>query len=106
MATMKEIITDSIRYWEPRRILYNAALAAVVAGSFIYHRPESAGGLDWQSMFGLLLAGVVANVLYCSAYLADVFFQLSEFRQPWRQHRWALLATGIAFAAGLFLLHE
>ena len=29
---MKEIITDSIRYWEPRRIVFNVLLALVVAG--------------------------------------------------------------------------
>ena len=29
---MKDIVNNSIRYWEPRRVAYNAVLALVVAG--------------------------------------------------------------------------
>jgi hypothetical protein len=103
---MKEIINDSIRYWEPRRIIYNGALGLVVAGSCFLHLPEAGGGLTWQTALGLLIAAVLANVLYCTAYIADIFFQLSDFRPAWRRSRWALFATGTALAAALFLLHE
>jgi hypothetical protein len=103
---MKEIITDSIRYWEPRRIVFNAALAMVVAGSFVCHLQTGGGGLTWQPILGLLLAAVIVNLLYCVAYMADIFFQMSENRQVWRRCRWALLAVGTALAAALFLLHE
>ena len=33
---MKDIVTDSLRYWEPRRIAFNAVLGLVVAGSVFY----------------------------------------------------------------------
>jgi hypothetical protein len=102
---MKEIITDSIGYWEPRRVVFNAVLALVVAASFCHYQP-SPTALTWQPLIGLLLAAVIANLLYCTAYIADIFFQMSDYRQAWRRHRWALLAFGIALAAALFLLHE
>ena len=102
---MKEIITDSIRYWESRRLVFNALLALVVAGS-VFCNPPPVGQVTWQPLLGLLLAAVMANTLYCAAYLADVFFQMSEYRQVWRRYRWGLLVIGTAFAAALFLLHE
>ncbi|HEY3760818.1 MAG TPA: hypothetical protein VGN23_03630 [Verrucomicrobiae bacterium] len=101
---MKEIITDSIRYWESRRIVYNAALALVLGASYWYYHP-SLDALCWQSVIGLLLAAVIANVLYCSAYLADIFFQSSEYRPMWKQYRGALLVIGTAFAAGLWAFY-
>ena len=102
---MKEIITDSLRYWESRRVAFNGALALVVAGSFIYH-PEPGAGLTWQAVAGLVMAGVAANVLYSAVYAADLLVQMSEFQQSWRRHRWLLLVAGTTLAAALFLLHE
>jgi hypothetical protein len=102
---MKDIITDSIRYWEPRRVAFNAVLALVVAGSFFHHQPSLAT-LTWPPVIGLLLAAVLANGLYCAAYAADLWFQLSDYQAAWRRHRWLLWVVGMAFAAGIFLLHE
>ncbi|MGD0615824.1 MAG: hypothetical protein ABSA69_10340 [Verrucomicrobiota bacterium] len=102
---MKEIITDSLRYWESRRVAFNGALALVVAASFFYHH-EPLAGLTWEAVAGLLLAAVTANVLYSAVYAADLLVQMSEFQQPWRRHRWLLLVAGTTLAAALFLLHE
>lgn len=103
---MKDIVTDSIRYWEPRRLIFNAALAAVVIGTFVYHLPSSAAERTWEPVLGLLLAAVVANLLYCAAYAADIFLQLSEYQQTWRRTRWMLFVAGTVLAAVLFLLHD
>ena len=102
---MKEIITDSLRYWEPRRVAYNAILGLVVAGSCLYHQPSLAA-LTWQWVAGLGLAAVLANALYCAAYAADLMVQWSDYQAAWRRHRWLLWVVGTAFAAGIFLLHE
>jgi hypothetical protein len=102
---MKEIVTESLRYWEPRRVAYNAVLALVVAGSFFYYHPPLAA-LGWQPVIGLVLAAVLANGLYCAAYAADLLVQLSDYQAAWRRHRWLLWVLGTAFAAGIFLLHE
>jgi ABC-type enterochelin transport system permease subunit len=102
---MKDIVTESLRYWEPRRIAFNAVLALVVAGSFFYYQPPLSA-LGWPPLIGLLLAAVLANVLYCAAYAADLLVQLSDYQAAWRRHRWLLWVAGTAFAAGIFLLHE
>ena len=102
---MKDVINDSLRYWEPRRIAFNAILVLVVAGSFLYHHPPLAT-LGWQPVVGLLLAAVLANGLYCAAYAADLLVQWSDHQAAWRRRRWLLWLAGTVFAAGVFLLHE
>ncbi|HLX94291.1 MAG TPA: hypothetical protein VKU37_00945 [Verrucomicrobiae bacterium] len=102
---MKDIITDSLRYWEPRRIAYNAVLALAVAGSFLYYQPPLAA-LGWPPVIGLLFAAVLANVLYCAAYAADLLVQLSDYQAAWRRHRWLLWMAGTTLAAGIFLFHD
>jgi hypothetical protein len=102
---MKEIITDCLRYWEPRRIAFNAALALVVAGSLLYNRPPLEA-LGRQPVTGLLFAALLANVLYCSAYAVDLLAQQSGYQAVWRKYRWLLWVAGTALAAGIFLFHE
>jgi hypothetical protein len=104
---MQNLITESIRYWEPRRLAYNAVLASVLFGSFFCHHSLSAlPSLSWQTLAGLAVAAIVANLLYCAAYVADLFVQMSDYQPVWRAYRWLLLATGTLLAAALFLLHE
>jgi|ERR1700679_3534740 hypothetical protein len=102
---MKEIITDSIRYWEPRRIVFNAALALVAIASFC-GSSQPLALFAWQTAALLLVSAVFANTLYCAAYVPDIFFQMSDYRQIWKRCRWVLLIVGTVFAAGLFLLYE
>jgi len=102
---MKHIITDSLRYWEPRRIAYNAILALVVAASVLSYQPLLAA-LGWQPVMGLLFAAVLANVLYCAAYAVDLLLQQSDYQAVWRRYRWLLWTAGTALAAGIFLFHE
>ena len=102
---MKDIVTDSLRYWEPRRVAFNAILVLVVAGSSFYHQQPLAA-LGWQPAIGLLLAAVLANALYCAAYAADLLVQWSDYQAAWRRHRWMLWVAGTAFAAGIYLMHE
>jgi hypothetical protein len=102
---MKEIVTDCLRYWEPRRIAFNAVLALVVTGSLVYNQPPLTA-LGWQPVIGLLFAAVLANVLYCSAYAVDLLIQQFDYQAVWRQYRWLLWVAGTALAAGIFLFHE
>lgn len=102
---MKTIINESLRYWESRRPLYNAVLALVVVGAYLTDR-SSGGALTWPALAGLLLAAVVANVLYCAAYAVDLFLQVSDYQPAWKRWRWALWVLGTLLTAGIFLLHE
>jgi hypothetical protein len=100
---MKEIVTDSIRYWEPRRLAYNAVLALVVVVVFFKHHSTLAG-VTWQQGAVLLVMAVIANLLYCAAYVADIFAQCSDFQAAWKRQRWLLWAAGTALSILMFLL--
>jgi hypothetical protein len=98
MATIRESITDSIRYWEPRRIVYNLLLAVTVAIYYVHGLPFSKSVLTLDFVLILFVLAVVANVLYCAAYLVDVFAQGSGFRETWRSKRWILFSVGMLLA--------
>ena len=92
---------SALRWWEPRRLWYNAALAAVVATHFVIDLPESGDKLSFELLLTLFFFAVLANVAYCAAYLADLFVQLSGLDEAWRRGRWAVWTIGTAFAATL-----
>jgi hypothetical protein len=106
LSELRGIVSESIRYWEARRILYNAALGVVAVGSLVFLHPSAGTVLNFAELAGLACMAMIANVLYCSAYAADIFFQVSEYRESWKGKRWMLLMAGILLAAGLFLLHD
>jgi len=90
--------TNAIRYWEPRRIVYNVVLAAITVAYFAAYYPGSRAALSLDEGLFIFLLAVLANVAYSSAYIADVFFQLSDYYQAWQKYRWVLFVIGTAFA--------
>src|SRR2546429_7882584 len=77
--TFRESVSDAIRFWEPRRLVYNAVLSVIVLFYFFRAYPASKAVLTLDSILGLFLLAVLANVAYCSAYVADAFAQWSSF---------------------------
>jgi hypothetical protein len=98
-AGFREIISDAIAYWEPRRIAYNLVLTAIIVGRVTLTWPYYRGALTWANFLTLFVLAVVANVCYCTAYLVDVPVQYSTFRSAWRRRRWALWVLGMGLAA-------
>jgi len=98
LARLRDIITDSLRYWEPRRVVYNLVLAAVVLVYFGAAWPHSKATITLDGVLGLFILAVLANVCYCAVYLGDVFVQLSGFGELWHRWRWLLFAIGTTFA--------
>lgn len=99
--SLRDALTDAIRYWEWRRIPYNAVLALVVLGSIALNWPQARSLIRLSSLPPLFVLAVIANICYTSAYLVDVPAQLSGFRSGWLRLRWVLWAIGTAFAAVL-----
>jgi hypothetical protein len=99
--SLRESVTDAIRYWEPRRLAYNALLAGVVVTYFVLDYPRSKAALSLDMALFLFLLGVLANVAYCAAYIVDIFAQASGFRDQWRTYRWVLFSIGVLFAGVL-----
>jgi hypothetical protein len=97
--TISEMLTDAIRYWEPRRIVYNAILAAVVVTPFVLHWPESRSAISLDLLQRFFILAVLANVTYCAAYVVDIAVQSSAFRASWKSYRWVLFLIGVVFAS-------
>lgn len=94
----RDLISDAIRYWEPRRIGYNLVLAAVVLGWVAMTWPHFRTSFTWPSALAVFVLAVLANVCYCAAYIVDVTVQYSVFRDSWRRKRWVLWMIGVIFA--------
>ena len=95
---LRESVTAAIRFWEPLRIVYNLALAAVVLAHFGVNYPASKTVLSVSLALLLFLMAVLANVAYCAAYVVDIFAQSSDFRAVWLKYRWIVFVTGLLFA--------
>jgi hypothetical protein len=99
VITLREALTDAMRYWEPRRVIYNLVLVAVVAIHAVRLWLSSELTVTADTFLWLIIIAVLANVAYCAAYLADVPAQLSGFRSEWLRIRLAVFLVGLAFSA-------
>jgi hypothetical protein len=97
----RELITDALRYWELRRVAYNALLGLIVLGHFLASWPASRSSVTINGLLGMFLLTVLANVAYSVVYVVDMFIQLSGFRASRRRWRSMLLVVGFAFAGVL-----
>jgi hypothetical protein len=97
----RDALSNAIRYWEPRRILYNAVLLLIVATTYWANLPASRAAVNADSLQVLFVLAVLANVVYCAAYIVDVVAQISAFRSRWLRVRWMLLGLGVLFAGVL-----
>jgi len=95
---VRPILTDALRYWEPRRLFYNLVLLAAalswVAATWPHFRPALA--LTPILMLSVLL--FLANLCYSAAYLIDIPLQLSGLATTWKRYRWILWLLGTLFA--------
>ena len=98
-SQFRESLTNAIRYWEKMRIVYNAILLLVVAGTFAWNYSAAKSQLSVNLFLGLILLAVLENVAYCTAYIVDVVVQMSGFRERWARYRWVLFSIGAVFAA-------
>ena len=96
-----ELASNAIRYWEPRRLIYNLGLTAVVVAHVAVTWPASRALIRWDIALGLFMLAVLANVAYCAAYAVDLFVQFSGSQAAWLRWRWILLLIGTAFACVL-----
>ena len=99
--TFGELARNALSYWEPRRVLYNAALLAVVLFHVWAGWPASRSHLTFDLFIFLFILAVLANIAYCAAYAVDLFVQFSGARTSWPRWRWCVLAVGVAFGAAL-----
>ncbi len=89
METMqwRDYLGNAIRYWEPRRVLYNLLLVGIVTIHFVRGLPGSRPLLEFNTLLVLFVMAVLANVAYCAAHVPDIFAQMSNIRDSWLRYR-------------------
>ena len=92
------LLEDAIRFWEPRRLVYNLVLAGVTVVWLVATWPHFRVALTLSSLLLLAILALLANVCYCAAYLVDIPMQRSSLSIAWRRRRWLLWLTGTLFA--------
>ena len=103
--TRREHVIDALRFWETARIPYNAVLAVTTIASWYF---------DWRQcptcrvnemvpsdFVKLAIYALIANVVYCAAYVPDLLVHNSDFRARRKLWRRGLWFAGAAFAAVL-----
>jgi hypothetical protein len=99
ISRLSAYAANALRYWEPRRLVYNAVLASVVAAHIVLAWPASRDKLSVDILLGMFILAVLANVAYCAVYVADLFVQFAGLDAAWRRGRVLVLIIGTAFAA-------
>jgi hypothetical protein len=94
-----EATSNAIRYWERSRVVYNAVLGLVVLAYFLAGLPASWKSISLNGILGFFVLAVAANVLFCLAYVPDIFVQLSIYGAAWKRRRSILFIIGLAVAS-------
>ena len=98
MPEFGETFAKAVRFWEPRRILYNAVLTAVVLAWIVLSWPHFRPAFHWRTLAPLTALAGMANVCYCAAYLPDLAFQHSGAMAVANRGRWVLWVAGTLLA--------
>jgi hypothetical protein len=96
-APIRALLAEAIRFWEPRRLLYNLVLATVVGIWLTTTWPHFRPMMKFNSLLLLAILALLANICYCAAYLVDIPLQGSS-PSALRRGRWALWVLGTLFA--------
>ncbi len=91
-------IRSATRFWEPRRLIYNAILTATALFWLIKDWTHFLPALTWSSLGIVTVLALLANLCYCTAYLADIAVQNILPNVAWNRCRWAIWSLGTLFA--------
>jgi len=89
---------EAARFWEPGRLLYNAILFTIVLLWLILTWPHFRPSLTLGSFEAFFVLGLLANLAYSTAYLAEFFIQLLAPGVARRRARISLCVLGTLFA--------
>jgi hypothetical protein len=95
---IRQIATEAIAYWEKRRVVYNLVLAAVTIVGHFTSTASWKPTIGTDLFLGLFFLAVIANVLYCAAYVPDAVVQVSDFRDHRGKVRTVIFTIGTLFA--------
>lgn len=95
---LPESLAVAVRFWEPRRLVYNLVLAGFVAAWLVGTWPHFRPAMTLPN--GLRLAGLalIANALYCTSYFGEIVVQQCERPTLAIRLRSALWIAGMVLA--------
>ena len=96
--TLRQLLTSSARFWEPRRILYNLILFTVCVIWLVASWPHFRPALHLVTLLPMAVLALFANLCYCAAYLVDIPLLESKLCAAWLSRRWILWLAGTLFA--------
>jgi hypothetical protein len=91
-------IRNAARFWEPRRLIYNALLTATALFWLFKDWSHFRPALSWYFLGVITVLALLANLCYCAAYLADLVIQNVLLNSKWNRTRWAIFTLGTLFA--------
>lgn len=91
-------LIGAARFWEPRRLLYNALLFGVCVIWVVKTWPHFRPAMTLESLGIMTVLALLANVCYCAAYLAEVLIQNATSSASWNRQRWAIWVVGTVLA--------
>ena len=91
-------LREAARFWEPRRLAYNAVLVVVVVAWVALTWPHFSPVFTPLALLQLLGLAAIANAFYSAVYLVDIPLQGSSIRSTWNKRRWILWLAGTLLA--------
>jgi hypothetical protein len=95
---LHQSLSEAVRFWEPRRLIYNLVLTAVALVWLVVTWPHFRPALTLSACVIFAVLALLANVCYCAAYVVDIPAQRSAFVSLWRRRRGVLWLMGTIFA--------
>src|SRR5260370_9410644 len=94
----RAFLTDAIRFWEPRRLVYNLVLSVVVVVWLVASWPHFRPVFTLHSLLLLSILALLANACYCAPYLLDIPMHSLSVGAALIRHRCGLWVLGTRFA--------
>jgi len=88
----------SARFWEPRRIWYNAVLLLIVLVWVVWTWPHFRPAMNWVAFGKMSVLAALANLCYCGGYVAEGFIQPLLPQAFWGRARWTVWIAGTLLA--------
>jgi hypothetical protein len=89
---------EAIRFWEPRRLIYNLLLLAVTVTWVLATWPHFRPAMNLIAALQISVLGLLANVCYSAAYLMEFALQGASSGKLRQSLRWAVWLVGTILA--------
>jgi hypothetical protein len=94
----RQRFAEAARFWEPRRIVYNLLLDAVVIVWMVASWPHFRPAMTLESLGIMTVLALLANLCYCAAYIAEIPLMGFPLGAALNRGRWGVWVLGTLLA--------